>query len=413
MADWREELDRRVDALSEDLVAIRRHLHAHPEPSHEEYRTTRYLAARLEGAGVPHRVVASGRGIVAGPGPGGGRPCVAIRADLDALRLQDAKAVEYRSRVPGVMHACGHDAHAAMVLGAALALHGADLPGAPAWRAVFQPAEEVGEGAEAMVAEGAVEGVDAILALHVDPELDVGGLAVREGVLTAFCQDVRVEVLGRGGHGARPHLSADPIAAAAQFLLAVYQGGPRATDAREPSVVSFGAIHGGADANVIPGRVALLGTLRATGRAQAARLRDRLARIARGVGEAGEVRVEVEFGPPLDAVVNDPLVTSAFARAAAEVVGVARVASIPLPSMGSEDFSAYLARVPGCMLRLGVGRGPRPRPGLHHPGFDIDERALAIGAKVLARGVIEVASDLDEARSGGDHAREPGRGPRG
>jgi amidohydrolase len=407
MDDWRGEIDRRIDEMAGELRAIRRHLHAHPEPSLEEYRTTQFIADRLAGAGIVHRISGTRRGVIAGPEGLGEGPRVAFRADIDALRIQDAKEVEYRSNRSGVMHACGHDAHTTMALGAALALHGARdlLPRTLAWRAIFQPAEEVGEGAIAMVAEGAVEGVDAILAMHVDPEQDVGMVAHRGGVLTAFCEMFEVTIRGRGGHAARPHLSADPIAAAAQMIGAVYQVVPRSIDSREPAVVSFGAIAGGANPNVIPDLVTLRGTIRTLGRGEAGRVHERIDRVARGVAEACEVAIEVAYSQATDAVVNDPALTDLFARAAAGVVGANRVVPIALPSMGSEDFSAYLAHARGCMLRLGVGSGPRPRPGLHHPAFDIDERALAIGAKVLARGVVAVAMEL--GRDGEDARPRP------
>ena len=283
-----EEIARIVDDASDSLRAVRRHLHRHPEPSRQEFETVRYLARYLTEAGVPVREVLGGRGLIAGPASSGDGPIFAIRGDIDALRIQDEKDVPYRSARDGVMHACGHDAHATMALGAAIALHRlADrLPHAASWRAIFQPAEEVGEGAAEMVDAGAVEGVDAILALHVDPERAVGCVGVRAGVLTAFCQEVHVIVRGSGGHSARPHLTIDPIAAAASLVTTVYQHIPRSVDSREAVVVSFGSISGGSNPNVIPERVTLSGTLRTLGRKTAASVRDRLLRIARGVSEA-------------------------------------------------------------------------------------------------------------------------------
>lgn len=356
MTDWRSAIGRHIDGIASDLRAVRRHLHVHPEPSREEFQTTLFLADRLERAGIPFRVIPSGRGIVAGPEPVPGAPRVALRADMDALRIQDLKEVEYRSGREGVMHACGHDAHTTMALGAALALgHCGDaLPWPVSWRVIFQPAEEVAEGAAEMVAAGAVEGADAIVALHVAPDLPVGRVALRQGVMTAFCQDVDVTIRGVGGHAARPHLTIDPIAASAQFLTAVYQGLPRSVDSREPVVVSFGAIAGGSSPNVIPERAMLRGTLRTLGRASAAGVRDRLAQIARGVAEATQTTIGVAFGHETDAVVNDAEVSAVCTLAAGEVVGSDHVEQIPLPSMGGEDFSGYLDHVPGCMMRLGV-----------------------------------------------------------
>jgi amidohydrolase len=394
MDDWREAIDRQIDALADELREVRRHLHAHPEPSREEFETARYVSDRLRREGVAHRVVASGRGIVAGPeGVSAQGPRVALRADMDALRLPDAKEVEYRSTRDGVMHACGHDAHTAMVLGATLALHrcGDVLPGPVSWRAIFQPAEEVGEGAAEMVAAGAVDGVDSIVALHVAPEFVVGRVALRRGFATAYCQEIDVTIRGEGGHAARPHLTVDPIAAAAQFITAVYQATPRAFDSREPTVVSFGSIAGGGSANVIPELVTLRGTLRTMGRATAQKVRERLEQIARGVAEASRAEIVLAFGSGTDSVVNDLRVSDICAQAAGEVVGDDQVEFLALPSMGGEDFSGYLDHARGCMLRLGVAPPEGPRCTLHSPLFDIDERALAIGAKILARSAVLLA----------------------
>jgi amidohydrolase len=400
MGDWRGAIDRTIDELAEPLRAVRRHLHAHPEPSREEYETTRYLAGRLEEAGIPHRLIPSGRGLVAEPASAcrASARRVAIRADIDALRLHDLKTVPYRSTRPGVMHACGHDAHATMALGAALALARceAELPWPTPWRALFQPAEETGEGALEMIAAGAVEGIHAVIALHVDPNLGVGRIAQRPGVLTAFCEELVVTIRGRGGHAARPHLAIDPICVAVQLINSIYQLVPRAIDSRDPVVVTFGSIRGGTSHNIIADQVSLLGTIRTLAVDSGRRVRSRIRQIAEGLEIATGATIEVSFAKGVDGVTNDPLVTRACVRAASEVVGADRVDEIPSPSLGGEDFSGYLATIPGCMLRLGVAPdrdtvGPAAGAGrrhLHTPEFDIDERALAIGAKVLAHGAV-------------------------
>jgi amidohydrolase len=392
MTDWRQAIDGHIDAIREDLRTVRRHLHAHPEPSREEFKTTQYLGGRLEEAEIPYRIIPSGRGIIAGPEFSSGARGIALRADMDALRLQDGKDVAYRSARDGVMHACGHDAHSTMVLGAAIALRRCAewLPWPVSWRVLFQPAEEVGEGAAEMVSAGAVEQIDSIVALHVAPELLVGRVALRLGVMTAFCQEIDVAVRGAGGHAARPHLTRDPIAAAAQFVSAVYQSLPRAIDSRDPVVVSFGAIAGGSNSNVIPDRVVLRGTLRTLGRVTAGRARERLTQIAHGIAEATRTEIDLAFGRETDAVVNDPRVSERCIRAAEEVVGVGQVDDILQPSMGGEDFSGYLGQSPGCLLRLGVAEA-EPWPALHSARFDIDERALALGAKILARSAVLLA----------------------
>jgi amidohydrolase len=393
MPDWRRALDAFLDDHAERLVSVRRHLHAHPEPSREEFQTTKALARWLEEAGLEPRVLPSGRGVIA-EGIGSAEPTrIVLRADIDALHIRDEKDVPYRSTRDGLLHACGHDAHTAMVLGAALALHHLDRNGylthPVPWRALFQPAEETGDGAAEMVGAGAMDGVAAIVALHVDPELPVGQITRRVGAMTACCDEFHVVVHGRGGHAARPHQAIDPISATVQFLSSAYQLVPRSVDSRDPVVLTFGAITGGTQANVIPERVIVRGTLRTLARPISEGIKGRLRVIAHGVSEATGTAIDLTFLPGPDEVVNDPEVTAIVSRAAVEVVGPENVRELPRPSLGGEDFAAYLAHAPGCLLRLGVAPPGRDAwPPLHSPRFDIDERALGIGAKTLARSAV-------------------------
>jgi amidohydrolase len=392
MRSWRDWIDSHIDAHVERWRSVRRYLHTHPEPSREEYRTTEYLERQLGGMGLHVHRAPSGRGLIAEPEGQGGRLRVAMRADIDALRIADAKSVPYRSGREGVMHACGHDAHATMALAAASALWEcrAALPEDVAWRAIFQPAEEVSEGAFEMIEAGAIEDVRAIVALHVDPELAVGRIGQRTGVLTASCEEVHIVIRGVGGHAARPHAAVDPIAVAAQLIASVYQVVPRSVDARDPAVVTFGCIRGGTSPNIIPDQVELLGTIRTLSDRTAAQVEERITLIARGLSAASRAAIDVSFRCGTAAVDNDPEVTAACIRAAGEVVGPAHVEEIRLASMGGEDFSGYLRHVPGCLLRLGVAAGDRPRHALHSPHFDLHEDALAIGAKVLAHCVVHL-----------------------
>jgi amidohydrolase len=390
MSDWQAAIDSAIDARTEHWVSVRRHLHSHPEPSREEFRTTEYLAEQLTQAGLRVRIAPTGRGLIAEPEGLGDRPRVAFRADIDALRIPDGKTVPYRSCHDGIMHACGHDAHATMALAAALALWRSRevFPTPIPWRAIFQPAEEVSEGAVEMIEAGALEHVHSIVALHVDPELSVGRLGQRVGVLTASCQELQIVVRGVGGHAARPHLAIDPIAVAAQLVSSLYQLLPRSIDSRDPSVVTFGSIRGGTSPNIIPEEVELQGTIRTLSDRAAALIEERITQVARGLSTATRCTIDVAFHRGTDAVVNDPEVTAACVRAAGQVVGPSNVEEIRLPSMGGEDFSGYLKLARGCLLRLGVASLDRPRYALHSPHFDIDEAALPIGAKVLARSVV-------------------------
>lgn len=388
---WTEVLDRTVDAHAGRLVAIRRHLHAHPEPSGQEFATTSFLSTELRAVGIDAVVVPTGRGLIVDGPASGHTPRVALRADIDGLLIQDAKHVDYRSQVAGVMHACGHDGHAATVFGALLALQAAAaehaLPWPVAWRGIFQPAEEVSRGAHEMITAGALDGVDMILSLHMDPSRVPGHIGLRAGVLTAACDEIDVRIEGRGGHAARPHDAIDPLAAAAELIRAVYLQVSRATDAHDPAVVTFCQISGGENSNVIPDRVPVRGTLRTLGEGVRARTKDAIARVARGVAEITGTRIQVEFLPGPPAVVNDLALNEVLRRAAVDVVGPAGIDEIARPSMGGEDFAWYLDLVPGAMFRLGCASSASS-PSLHSPLFDLDERALAIGAKTLARAAV-------------------------
>ncbi|MEZ5352198.1 MAG: amidohydrolase [Bryobacteraceae bacterium] len=383
-----EPVDQFVDSASETMSAIRRRLHACPEPSGEEYATSAYLQETMSAVGLAARLTDTRRGVIVEPDRGGGRR-IGMRADMDALRIADGKDVPYRSTVPGVMHGCGHDAHSAIVAGAALALVAAEragaLPWPVRWRAIFQPAEETNQGAIEMVQAGAVEGLDAIISLHVDPSRRVGQVGIREGVFTAACDELEIRIEGRGGHAARPHESLDPIAAAAQVISSIYLFVPRAVDSQDPVVVTIGQIRGGESPNVIPREVVLRGTIRTLGGPVRAQTKDHIRQLARGLAEASGTRIEVGFRPGPEAVVNDAELTQLARRAAADVTGAEGVQTIARPSMGGEDFANYLGALPGCMFRLGCISELAGGPPLHSPLFDVDERALAIGARILAR----------------------------
>lgn len=393
--DWQQQLDAAVDRRFDQIVADRRHLHMHPELSGEELDTSLYLYQQLDTEGYAVELGPEGRGVTVQPKPVAPEdveaaiPRICIRADIDALAIQDEKNAPYASQVPGVMHACGHDAHTATVLGAIRALSeleaGGDLPWPVRWRAVFQPAEETCEGAHAMVRAGVLESVDAIIATHMDPSRAIGKIGVRPGVLTANGDHIVFTIYGRGGHAARPHETIDPIAVAAQLISSLYLFVPRTTDSLDAVVITIGQILGGDNPNVIPERVQLRGTLRTLSRTVRERTLEYIRQLARGVGESTGTKIEVEFSVGVHSVENDGYLTELFRKSAADVVGENGVEEIQQPSMGGEDFSAYLDHVPGAMFRLGCASPGAEATPLHTPRFDIDEKALAIGAKILAR----------------------------
>jgi amidohydrolase len=396
---WEPSYRRAVDRLRDAVVSFRRHLHAHPEPSGEEVETTRLLHSRLDSLGVPVRVCRSDAGREVGLIADGdvGRPTletprIAIRCDMDALRIPDEKDVDYRSRNDGVAHACGHDAHTAIVFGIAAAVaelnreaaarNGGEPPGMRL-RFLFQPAEEISGGARWLVEQGAMDGVDAVIGLHVDPERPAGEVGIRTGVLTANCDEVDIEIHGHGGHAARPHHSHDPIAAASQLVAALYQQLPRAVDSRDPSVFTIGRINGGYAANVIPEAVQLQGTLRTIAESSRTTLKRRMREICDGVAQTASVTIDLRFSAPLNAVVNDPRIAAALESASGHVLGAAGVRRIDRPSLGGEDFSVYLERAPGALLRLGCATPGTKAPFLHSPLFDVDERCLPHGMRIL------------------------------
>lgn len=394
-ADWQTRLDAAVDRLAERMIALRRHLHAHPEPSGEELKTSLYLYRLFDEMQLPVRMGPEGCGVVVDSRGQEGLGRIALRADIDALRIEDQKQVPYRSTVPGVMHACGHDAHTAIVFGALAALAQLEttgsLPWPVAWRGIFQPAEETSRGARAMVAAGALAGVEAIVSLHVDPTRRVGTVGVRPGVFTASCDAMRIVVNGRGGHSARPHESTDPIAAAAQLISTFYQYIPRATDSQDAVVVSFGQIHGGQNANVIPEQVVLEGTVRTLDRKVREKTLAQIRVLAKGIEQVTGTKLEVCFERGTPSIYNNDELTKLVADVAFQLLGAENVVLLSRPSMGSEDFAIYLEHTRGTMFRLGAAGEDGPLPGLHTPTFDVDERCLVIGAKILARSVLQWA----------------------
>ncbi|WP_417849162.1 M20 metallopeptidase family protein [Thalassoglobus sp.] len=388
---WQQAVERSVNDHFDEIREVRRYLHQHPEPSGAEVETTQYLARRLQKFGVKVQFGPENRGLIV-DGPAFTTPKVGLRADIDALRIQDQKQTSYCSQVDGLMHACGHDAHSATVYGAMLALIDVEKSGlvdSIPWRVLFQPAEETNEGARQLVEAGAVDGLQALFSLHMDPSRQVGTIGVRTGDFTADCNELEIEVLGRGAHAARPHEACDPIAAVAQLISSIFLFVPRSTDSQEPVVVSFGQINAGQNPNVIPDRVLVRGTLRTLREEVSKNTISHLERLARGVAEASGTSIHVRHhgGPP--AVYNDPRLTEILTSSATAILGRENVQEIPKPSMGGEDFANYLCKVKGAMFRLGCASGDSPAPPLHSPLFDIDENALAIGAKILARSVIQ------------------------
>jgi amidohydrolase len=384
-------LFRDIDRLTPDLIAWRRDFHRHPELAFEERRTSGVVRAFLDSIGLDVRACgATGlRAVLTGGRPG---KTVALRADMDALPVTEENDVEYRSQAPGAMHACGHDGHMAILMGAArvLAARRETLPGRVVL--LFQPSEENPPGgAQAMIAEGALDGVDAVFGLHLWQPLPTGIVGLRAGAMMAQSDTIHVTVTGKGGHASQPHLTVDPIVVAAHLVLAAQSIASRYVDPLQPVVVSFTTVHGGRIHNIIPDAVELTGTVRTLDRGAQDAVKSRLREVCEATCRLFGATAAFEYVEGYPPVVNDAAVVERVAGVAREAFGADRVHAIA-PVMGGEDFAYYLQQVPGAFAMLGMGDG-RPHPH-HNARFDIDERALPIGVRLM----VEVAEALAGGR---------------
>jgi hippurate hydrolase len=366
------------------LIALRRDLHRHPELAWSETRTQERLEAALRASGITEVAPLAETGLVARiPGRESAVPPVALRGDIDALPITEASGLEFASEQRGVMHACGHDMHAAWAVGAALLL--ARAPAAGEVRVVLQPAEEVGEGAAAVLAGGALDGVRAIFGAHVDRRFAVGEVVAQAGPVAASTDSFTIMLRGEGAHGARPHESADPVVGAAALVTALQTIVARRLDPALPGVVTVGTIHAGTASNVIPETAELSGTLRATTAASRALLADELERLAHAVAAAHRLTADVRLRRGTPPVVNSPDGASWAASAVVDVLGADALVPLGTTNMGGEDFAFYLERIPGCFLRIGAREPGGERIAAHSPRFYPAEEALFIGAAVLAQ----------------------------
>ena len=376
-----------------ELVAFRRDLHAHPELGRQEHRTTAVIADRLRAAGLSPQVLAVGTGLICDVGTGDG-PLVVLRADIDALPLQDSKDVGYRSTVAGVCHACGHDVHTTVVLGAGLAL-AASPPPSGTVRLLFQPAEEVMPGgALDVLAEGWLDGAAAVFALHCDPSLEVGRVGLRAGPITGAADMLTVRLTGPGGHTSRPHNTVDLVHALSTLATGLPDALSRLVDPRAGLCLVWGHISAGVAANAIPREGLLRGTLRVLDKNVWQQAPDLVRRLVDGLVAPYGALATVTYVRGVPPVVNEPAANAVLTAAVTSTLGAA--AAVPtLQSLGGEDFSWYLEKVPGAMARLGVRPpGTERSLDLHQSAFDVDEDAIAVGVVVLeaaARSVLLVS----------------------
>lgn len=394
-----------TDAEAALLVELRRDLHAHPELSWKEGRTQARLEDALRGAGLTDVRRVADTGLVARiPGTVPGAPVIALRGDIDALPIQEATGLPYASHHDGVMHACGHDVHAAWAVGAALLLHRTPAHGDVL--VVLQPAEEIGQGASRVLDSGALDGAQAIFGAHVDRRFEVGQVVAQSGPLAASTDSFTVTLTGAGAHGARPHESADPVVGLAALVTALQTIVSRRLDPAQPGVVTVGMVHSGTAPNIIPAAALLRGTVRATTGAARDLIVGEVDRLAFGIAATYRLEAVVEWGDRTPPVVNSPDGAQWAAAAATRVLGANALVPLGTTNMGGEDFAFYLERLPGCFLRIGAREPGGEVIAAHSPRFQPAEDALFIGAAVLAE-CARVAAVNDRLRPA---AQPPERG---
>ncbi len=371
--------------LAPRLIEIRRHIHAHPELSGQEHQTAAYVAGVLSSCGIQVKESIGKTGVIGDlRGNSQEERILAIRTDMDALPIQERTNLEFASRQPGIMHACGHDVHTTLGLGTAMVLSqlGESLPGN--MRFIFQPAEEIAQGAAWMVKDGAIDGVDAILGVHVFPSLPARSVGIRYGALTAAADDLEIYIQGESGHGARPHEAIDAIWIAAQVMTNLQQAISRTHNPLHPVVLTIGQIEGGRAPNIIADQVRMLGTVRSLHPNTHADLPQWIENIVANVCQTYGANYQVNYRRGVPSVQNDGILTQIVETAAREAWGNEQVKIISEPSLGAEDFSVYLDKLPGIMFRLGVGKENQQNYPLHHPRFEVDEAAIVTGVVTLA-----------------------------
>ncbi len=380
-----EEIKELAKNLAPRLIEIRRHLHAHPELSGEEYQTSAYVAGVLPSCGL-HVTESVGKTGVIGDLSGNNEDnrVLAIRTDMDALPIQEITNLEYASRNPGIMHACGHDVHTTLGLGTAMVLSQLPeaLPGN--MRFLFQPAEEIAQGAKWMVKDGVMSGVEAIFGVHVFPSIPGKTVGIRYGALTAAADDLEIIIQGESGHGARPHQAIDAIWIASQVITTLQQAISRTQNSLHPVVLTIGEITGGRAPNIIADHVKMLGTVRSLHPDSHSCLPGWIENIVTNICDTYGAKCQVNYNRAVPSVQNDPKLTQLLESACREAWGTEQVQILNEPSLGAEDFSVYLEKAPGCMFRLGVGIAEQKNYPLHHPRFDIDEAAIVTGVVALA-----------------------------
>ncbi len=383
------ELGKKIDVtlkdILPDLIQIRRHLHAHPELSGQEYQTAALVAGELRQSGWKVKEAVGRTGVVAEMGNKNG-PVVGLRVDMDALPILERTGLDYSSAIQGLMHACGHDLHTCIGLGVAKVLANNKFTSSRI-RIIFQPAEEIAQGANWMRAEKVLDGVQALFGVHVYPDLSVGKIGIRSGTFTAAAAELEIDIIGNGGHGARPHEGIDSIWIASKIICELQEAISRRLDALKPVVISFGKISGGNAFNVIAERVKLLGTVRCLDTNLYEKLPQWIEQIVKNLASNYGAQAHVNFKSIAPPVYNDLGLTNLLSTCAKNFMDEKNIIYLENPSLGAEDFAFFLQDVPGTMFRLGVA-GEKGCAPLHSGMFSLDERSLELGIKILSQAII-------------------------
>ncbi len=371
------------EELASWIIAIRRHLHQHPELSFHETRTAVYIQEKLAELEIPSTSSVGRTGVIGLlGGVHGGLPVVGLRADMDALPVTEETKLFFGSGSKGIMHACGHDGHVAMLLGAAALLQkNGNIPGRV--KLIFQPAEEHGNGADLLVKAGVLDDVGAVFAGHIDTHFQTGEITVDEGIICAFSDPFSIRIRGRGGHAARPHEATDAIVAASSLVMSIQTLVSREVDPNRAEVITIGSFQSGTVNNVIAAEALLNGTMRSTDETTRDKTMHGLKRMVSALESMYGVQAEIVFEPGLPAVVNSRRAAETARAAARDTTAFDKVISQGLPSLGAEDFAFYQQRVDGCLVRFGGALTASAGPA-HSSTFDFDEHCLEIGSRWLA-----------------------------
>ena len=393
----KEKLKKLAADYAEEFIAIRHHLHAHPELSYKEFETSQFIQQKLSGWNIEHKIMATTGvvGLIKGKNPD--KRIIALRGDMDALPITEENTVEYKSQNVGVMHACGHDVHSTCLLGAAKILNETKDDWEGTVKLIFQPGEERNPGgASIMIKEGVLEDPkpQAIFALHVHPGLPVGKLSFRSGMVMASADEIYITIKGKGGHAASPHLTTDTILIASHLIISLQQIISRNNDPFNPSVLSITSVKGGNTTNVIPSEVKLMGTFRAMNEEWRFKAHELIKKQSTELVYAmgGEIDITIDVGYPF--VLNNEKLTSTAWLSAEEYAGKENIEQTEL-RMGAEDFAYYSHQIPACFFRLGVGNIQKQiTSGVHTPKFNIDESAIEIGMGVMAWFAASIETNL-------------------